>query len=183
MYPSKLRGTFITRAPTSRCATVPLSYLHLTHQSYQKSPEFTSVINDAVAFINSTTLFNSPDPIPIFQSQILGALNASAETLVPSQYTEVIEGYKTVYQTLVNDFLPDIAQIEMLMNVMSAGTVTIQAALQHPFSAGRAYITSTNPFDPIIIDPQYYSHFAGTFCVPFRLTLGHSDSCFSHQTW
>ncbi len=101
----------------------------------------------------------------MFQNQILDALNTSSETLVPSQYPEVVEGYKAIYQTLASQFLPDIAQVEMLMSVMSAGTVTIQAALQHPFSAGRVYITSTNPFDPIVIDPQYYSHFAGTYDV------------------
>lgn len=27
-------------------------------------------------------------------------------------------------------------------------------------SAGRTYINSSNPFDPILIDPQYYSHYA-----------------------
>ena len=26
------------------------------------------------------------------------------------------------------------------------------------FSRGRVYINSTNPFDPIVIDPQYFSH-------------------------
>lgn len=42
---------------------------------------------------------------------------------------------------------------------MSAVTVTIQAALLH--SVLDTYITSTNPFDPrvIDIDPRYYSHF------------------------
>ena len=107
----------------------------------------------------------------MFQNQILDALNTSSETLVPSQYPEVVEGYKAIYQTLATQFLPDIAQVEMLMSVMSAGTVTIQAALQHPFSAGRVYITSTNPFDPIVIDPQYYSHFAGTQHFVLRRSL------------
>ncbi|KAF9477061.1 GMC oxidoreductase [Pholiota conissans] len=133
--------------------------IHDSNSDFSKTPEFMSVINDAVAFVNSSALFNGGS-VSDFQNQILAALNDSAATLVPSQDASIVEGYKAVYQTLANTFLPDVAQIEMLMSIVGSGSVTIQSAIQHPFSRGRTYINSNNPFDPIIIDPQYYSHFA-----------------------
>jgi len=42
--------------------------------------------------------------------------------------------------------------------VGGAGSIAIQAALQHPFSQGRLYINSSSPFDYPVIDPQYLSH-------------------------
>ena len=33
--------------------------------------------------------------------------------------------------------------------------------IQMDFSRGRLYINTNNPLDPIVVDPQYYSHFAG----------------------
>ncbi|KAH9479090.1 GMC oxidoreductase family protein Mala s 12 [Psilocybe cubensis] len=125
---------------------------------FSRTAEFLSFINDAVAFVNVTALFGGPDPVPVFQKQIIDAMEESSKTLVPSIYPEVVEGYKAIYETTANKFLPDVAQLEMLMSLISPGTVSIQAALQHPFSTGRTYINSSNPFDPIIIDPQYYSH-------------------------
>ncbi|PPQ80723.1 hypothetical protein CVT25_001843 [Psilocybe cyanescens] len=127
---------------------------------FSRTPEFLSFINDAVAFINVTALFGGSEPVPAFQQQILDALEESSKTLVPSEYPEVVEGYKAIYETTANKFLPEVAQLEMLMSLISPGVVSIQSALQHPFSAGRTYINSSNPFDPILIDPQYYSHYA-----------------------
>jgi hypothetical protein len=100
----------------------------------KKSPEFLSFINDAVAFVNSSTLFNGP--ATAFQTQILDALDQSSKTLVPSNSSEVVEGYKAVYSTIANKFLLDVAQVELLMSVMSPGVVSIQSAIQHPFRWG-----------------------------------------------
>jgi len=86
-----------------------------------------------VAFINSTTLFLGNATATAFQTQILNALTNSSKTLVPSNYSEVAEGYKAIYSTKANKFLLDVAQVELLMSVMSPGVVTIQSALQHPF--------------------------------------------------
>ncbi|KDR81161.1 hypothetical protein GALMADRAFT_1122939 [Galerina marginata CBS 339.88] len=134
-----------------------------SNSDFSNTPEFLSSINDAVAFVNLTALFPSPSSASAeFQAQILSALAESAAKLVPSRYPEVVEGYKAIYETTANTFLSDsgVAQVEMLMSVVSPGRVVVQAALQHPFSQGRAYINSSNPFDPILIDPQYFSHFA-----------------------
>ncbi|KAH6885990.1 GMC oxidoreductase-domain-containing protein [Coprinopsis sp. MPI-PUGE-AT-0042] len=59
---------------------------------------------------------------------------------------------------IVTQATAESAQIEMLMSLISPGAISIQSALQHPFSRGRLYINSTNPFDPIVIDPNYFSH-------------------------
>ncbi|KAF8962403.1 hypothetical protein BDZ97DRAFT_1824884 [Flammula alnicola] len=105
--------------------------IHDSGSDFSKTPEFLSMVNDAVAFVNSTALFNGP--ATDFQTQILSALNGSAATLVPSQYPEVVEGYKAIYETLATNFLPDVAQLELLMSFMTSGTITIQSAIQHPF--------------------------------------------------
>jgi len=48
-------------------------------------------------------------------------------------------------------------------------TISIQVALQHPFSHGRLYIATNDPFDPPVIDPQYFSHSADV--IMFRQGL------------
>jgi choline dehydrogenase len=88
-----------------------------------------SLINDAVAFVNSSALFGGPVPVAEFQAQILDAVNASAAALVPSQYPEVAAGYAVGYETLAEEFLPDVAQVELLLSVMGAGTIKVQAAM------------------------------------------------------
>jgi choline dehydrogenase len=76
--------------------------------------------------------------------------------------SEVTEGYKTIYNLLVNQYYDEEAQVELLMSLTGQGTVSIQAAIQHPLSMGRVYVNSSDPFQMPLIDPQYYSHFAGT---------------------
>ncbi|KAF6760889.1 mala s 12 allergen [Ephemerocybe angulata] len=126
-----------------------------SNSDFSKSSEFLSFINDAVAFVNASLLFNGNDAV--YGTEIANML-ANGTTTVPSTSPEVIEGYKAVYNLTVQKLWPGSAQIEMLMSVISPGSISIQSALQHPYSRGRVYINSTNPFDPIVIDPQYFSH-------------------------
>ncbi|KAF5341211.1 hypothetical protein D9611_006106 [Ephemerocybe angulata] len=126
-----------------------------SNSDFSKSSEFLSFINDAVAFVNASLLFNGNDAV--YGTEIANML-ANGTTTVPSTSPEVIEGYKAVYNLTVQNLWPGSAQIEMLMSVISPGSISIQSALQHPYSRGRVYINSTNPFDPIVIDPQYFSH-------------------------
>jgi len=58
-----------------------------------------------------------------------------------------------------------VAQLEMLMSVISPGSVSVQAAMQHPYSIGRLWINTTDPFQEVLIDPGYYTHPAGGFPV------------------
>jgi hypothetical protein len=67
------------------------------------------------------------------QISIQNATLASSETLVPSRYHEVIEGYKTVYGVIANKILnSSVAVIELLMGTNGANVVSVQAAIQHP---------------------------------------------------
>jgi len=105
-----------------------------------------------------TRLFGS-DQASSLQTSIADALDSSSESLVPSQYPEVVEGYKTVYDIIANRILTsDVAVVEILLSTNSPGRISVQAAIQHPLSQGRVYINSTSVFDPPVIDPNYFSH-------------------------
>lgn len=90
------------------------------------------------------------------------------------------------------------------MSIITPGVVGIQAAMQHPFrwiylrlwtgfcdmltssysSLGRLYINSSNPFDEPVIDPNYFSHFAGKSSqssFPFILIYDPSDTTLLRQ--
>lgn len=91
---------------------------------------------------------------------IINDLEQSAATLVPSQYSQVIEGYKAIYNATTNLTI-DSAQLEMLMSVMSPGTIAIQAALQHPLRyilvfglCGKPIICIHQVTDVCILIPQ-----------------------------
>ena len=104
-----------------------------------------------------------------FYSQVVSQLGDAATNLVPSQYSEVVEGYKAIYNITANTLLTPVGQAEILLSLTSAGTIAIQAALQHPFSHGRLYINSSNAFDYPVIDPGYLSHSAGKVALNSRL--------------
>jgi len=125
------------------------------------SPQFLSFVNSATAYANISTVLGGADSASLFQAQVLSALNSSASSLVPSQYPQVVAGYKAIYETVANTIIPSqVGQVELLLSLLGSSTVTIQAALQHPLSHGRVYINSPSVFDPAVIDPQYLSHSA-----------------------
>jgi len=125
------------------------------------SSPFLSFINSATAYVNFSTLVSAPST---YASEIAAAVDSSAATLVPSQYSEVVEGYKAIYNLTAQQLLmSSIGDMEILLTLTGNGAnepqvISIQAALQHPFSQGRLYINSSNVFDYPIIDPQYLSH-------------------------
>ncbi|EPQ56218.1 glucose-methanol-choline oxidoreductase [Gloeophyllum trabeum ATCC 11539] len=133
------------------------------------SPEFLSFINSATAYINISTLVADPNT---FKSEIAGALDSSASSLVPSQYSQVVNGYKAIYNTNLNDlFTTSVGQMEILLSLVGDKSVAIQAALQRPFSQGRIYINSANPFDSPVIDPGYLTHSADVVMMREGLKL------------
>jgi hypothetical protein len=77
-------------------------------------------------------LFASEQNFATFQSQITGAAGSSASSLVPSQYSEVVEGYKAIYNATVGKIYPTAGLIEVLLSINSPGTISVQAALQQP---------------------------------------------------
>ncbi|KAF8894224.1 GMC oxidoreductase-domain-containing protein [Gymnopilus junonius] len=124
----------------------------------QQTPEFNSFINSGVAYVNGSLLFGGDASFATFQNDITGALNTSASTLVPSQYSQVVDGYKAVYQATSEKIYPTTALAEILLSLNSAGQITVQAAVQQPLSQGRIYINSSSIYDKPVIDPQYFSH-------------------------
>ncbi|KAI8974627.1 hypothetical protein BD414DRAFT_498276 [Trametes punicea] len=127
------------------------------------SPAFLSFVNSATAYVNVTALLG-PEAAPQLQQQIASALSSSVSSLVPSTSAEVKQGYELIYNTTLNTFFTSpIGFVEILFSltggeVDGSYTVAIQAALQHPFFHGRVYITSSDPFNLPVIDPQYLSH-------------------------
>ncbi|KAG5651441.1 hypothetical protein H0H81_008645 [Sphagnurus paluster] len=105
---------------------------------FSKTPEFLSFVNSATAFTNITRLFGT-DGAAGFQKFIADGRDESARTLVPSQYPEVVEGYKAIYDTIANKILTsEVAVIELLLATNTPGQIGVQAALQHPLR----YVTS-----------------------------------------
>ena len=111
-------------------------------------------------------MFGNPEAANYFQSQILEKIDTSANDLCPSKDGSVVNGYKAIYRTTAEKFLlSGVGHIELLLWATGSPAteeqiLSIQVTLQHPFSQGRVYINSSDPFDNPVIDPQYFSHFA-----------------------
>ncbi|RPD70182.1 hypothetical protein L226DRAFT_526054 [Lentinus tigrinus ALCF2SS1-7] len=131
------------------------------------TPIFLSYVNSAVAYVNSTVVLGADGEATLKQQiRIANALSTSVSTLVPSSDHTVKAGYEAIRNTTLNTiFLSGVAQIEILYQLTDSGSngtnvVAIQAGLQHPFSHGRIYITSSDPFVEPLIDLQYLAHSA-----------------------
>ncbi|TFK48521.1 alcohol oxidase [Heliocybe sulcata] len=147
--------------------------VHAANDATSSSAPFLSFINSATAYVNISELISSPQE---FQQEISSALASSASTLVPSQYSQVVDGYKAIYNTNLNDlFMTGVGQMEILLSLTGtsygAQTVAIQAALQRPYSQGRIYIKTANAFDAPVIDPGYLSHSADVVMMREGLKL------------
>lgn len=121
------------------------------------SAAFMSFVNSATAYVNITDLLG--DYATTYKQQVSDAASTSVSTLCPACDDTVKKGYSAIYNTTLNTLLASpIGQAEILFSLVSSGSISIQAALQHPFSQGRLYITANDPFTPPAIDPQYLSH-------------------------
>ncbi|KAI0743155.1 GMC oxidoreductase [Daedaleopsis nitida] len=127
------------------------------------TPQFLSYVNSAIAYVGSSILFGD-DGSTTLRQQIADALPSSLDTLVPSTSDAVKQGYAAIYNTTLNDVFPSsVGQVEILLQLTStapdgSNALIIQAGLQHPYSQGRLYITSADPFTQPTLDPQYLSH-------------------------
>ncbi|THU95508.1 GMC oxidoreductase [Dendrothele bispora CBS 962.96] len=133
--------------------------IHASGSSTATSPDFESYVNSAIAYVNASFLFGGDSGAAAFHQQVTDALESSVSSLVPSSSSEVIEGYKAIYNITANTLFPsEVGQIELLINMMFSGSISIGVAIQHPLSQGRLYINSSSPLDPPVIDPNYFSH-------------------------
>ncbi|KIX08757.1 uncharacterized protein Z518_03414 [Rhinocladiella mackenziei CBS 650.93] len=120
----------------------------------KNDPVFLSYVNSAVAYANATVLFGAG--AGDLQSQIMDQINNFVPT---TGDTDVIAGYKAIYSTTANDIVASpIGLVELLIGNDIDGAIRIGAALQHPFSHGQIYITSSNPLDYPVINPNYLTH-------------------------
>lgn len=144
----------------------------------KKSAAFLSFVNSGVAFVNSTTLFGADGASTMHQQMINDMPNFAVSVGTGSKDSQVREGFKSIYAAISDKiFMSSVAQVEILLSLSSAGLVQVQAAIQHPLSQGRIWINTNSAFDKPSIDPQYFSHWAGTFLLLntylFRGNLGH----------
>ncbi len=111
--------------------------IHASNSDFSKTKEFNSFINDAAAFANAFTLFQGGNED--FKKSVMDSLEDSVKNLVPSQYDEVKNGYRKIYEILAGRWLSassggtGVAQVELLMSLISPRVVAMQAAMQHPF--------------------------------------------------
>jgi choline dehydrogenase len=133
-------------------------------------------VNSAIAYINASTLFGSG--LSDFQSLVSSGLD-STSSHVPSTSPEVISGFKAIYGAAQKSLSSALGQIELLLSINTPGEIRVQAALQRPYSMGRMYITSSNIFDPPVIDPNYFSNPAGALLGSFLLPPIITDGCSS----
>lgn len=144
--------------------------------SGQSSP-FLSFVNSATCYANSSDLIGSYDATAEFQQQVLDDLDNSVSDLVLSTDPGVIEGYKALYLANAQKILLSrVGQVELLLFAVGTSgngdqTISIQFALQHPYSQGRMYITTDDTFDYPILDPQYLTHWADATLMRQALRL------------
>ncbi|CAG7852255.1 SubName: Full=Related to Glucose oxidase {ECO:0000313/EMBL:CCA74335.1} [Serendipita indica DSM 11827] len=118
------------------------------------TPEFLSYVNDAIAYVTASELIGDAS---IFSNELAGQID-SAAAQVPSSDSSVIAGFKAVYQASTRLLTTSSGQVEILLSLTGNGIIAVQAAVQRPFSQGRLYINSSNPFDPPVIDPHYMAN-------------------------
>lgn len=121
-----------------------------------------SAPNEAITYANLETVFGSSA-----NEQYISDVRANLQAAVDMYGLtgSVAEGYKTIYEAeltrLVEAGEP---AVEFLMantgwgRGASGKTVTLQFAMQHPFSRGSLQITSSDPFTMPSIDPGYLTH-------------------------
>ncbi len=126
-----------------------------------------SFINSAIAYANITDLLG--DWAPTLHQEVTANMTSFSQNRFynPSSDPTVTAGYEAIYQANANMMLTQIGQVELLLSLTGTaqggpGSFAVQAALQHPFSQGQLYIKTSNPFDYPVIDPNYFSHPAGT---------------------
>ncbi|GAA5901157.1 hypothetical protein JCM8208_002291 [Rhodotorula glutinis] len=119
--------------------------------------------NDAVAYINLTTLFGA-DAAQTFMDEL--EANKSAQVEAYSTNAAVQAGYDATYSAELRDVYPSaVGQAEILLSntgtyqgYPGAVTVQVQAAIQHPLSRGSVKINSTSTFDKPMVDAGYLTH-------------------------
>lgn len=122
-----------------------------------KTDEFLSFVNSATAYVDLKTLIGENNAAQMI-NDAKGQYNDIASK-VPGQDPTVMAGHKAMYELTLDKFWGgNVGQVEILLTMVQAGSIIVQAAIQHPLSWGRLAIKSNNAFDYPDIDPQYLAH-------------------------
>ena len=109
-----------------------------------------SYVNSAVSYVSMDSLFNNKD-------SIISQIQDRANSIVNNHNVadSVKKGQRKAYKAIANRiYTSNVSPVEILGNVMF-GSISIQAALQHPLSRGSVRINSKNAFDYPTINPHY----------------------------
>lgn len=139
------------------------------------SETFLSFVNSAIAYANITDLFGDYDVT--FQSEVAANLTWAQQNIIPSTDPTVLAGYAATYTVGTDIVLKSkVGQVELLLGLTGTAlggqdSIAIQAALQHPFSRGRLWLTSASAWEYPLIDPNYLSHPADVLMLREGLKL------------
>ncbi|THU82921.1 alcohol oxidase [Dendrothele bispora CBS 962.96] len=166
----RLQDHLVTSLAYSTTSSVTTAgSIHTTQSTQSQSPEFMSFINSATAYLPLSSLF------PSQSGSSLQSLISSAQSSMQSQLQAyktsgykgtgsgdqvddtVVKGYQSIYTTITDTLYtsPSSGQIELLIALTQPNTIVLQAAIQHPLSMGRMYITSNDVFVSPVLDPAY----------------------------
>ncbi|KAJ3503766.1 hypothetical protein NMY22_g18134 [Coprinellus aureogranulatus] len=115
--------------------------IYASNSDFSKSPEFLSYVNCATAYVNGTYLFDGKESFDNFIAGLQTTLNDdnALQGLIPTTDPTTVEGYKTIYKAYSDKIIPEAGMVEILFSINSAGRITIQTALQTPFSSRPPY--------------------------------------------
>ncbi|THU92770.1 hypothetical protein K435DRAFT_862146 [Dendrothele bispora CBS 962.96] len=125
-----------------------------------------SFVNSATAYLPLSSLFTSQSNLRSLISSAQSSMQSQIRAYKTSGYKwtgprdqaddTVLKSYQSIYTTITNDLYssPSSGQIEALIVLAQPDTIVLHAAIQHPLSMGRMYITSRDVFvSPIWVLP------------------------------
>lgn len=113
-------------------------------------------VNEAIGYINAADIGFTAAPDA-----------AGTAAAVSSKYgfpASLQKGIQAQYGIQNTQLPTDAGQFEIIMHLWGkdASSIAIQIALQHPYSRGHVALASASPFDPPLIDPDYFGVDADT---------------------
>ncbi|WVR08765.1 hypothetical protein IAU60_005823 [Kwoniella sp. DSM 27419] len=160
MYWSTPQGTF-----TWNNLSVSQDLRASALQEYQTSRTgLWTYVNEAVGYPNMADVMDSTDEASTYAATIAGNLDKDMSDITSwlSLPANVAKGIRAQYQIQQQWMTSDVGQLEIILTMLGKGgegaanDMGIQVALQHPWSRGTLFITSTDPFTPPAINPHYF---------------------------
>ncbi|THU97989.1 hypothetical protein K435DRAFT_796077 [Dendrothele bispora CBS 962.96] len=164
----RLQDHLVTSLAYSTTSSVTTAgSIHTSQSTQSQSPESMSFINSATAYLPLSSLFQSGSSLQSVISSAQSSMQSQLQAYKTSGYKgtgsgdqvddTVVKGYQSIYTTITDTLYssPSSGQIELLIALTQPNTIVLQAAIQHPLSMGRMYITSNDVFVSPVLDPSY----------------------------